>query len=159
MLSQGFSPFIYSRRHLYALLRNYPLWENRFLFLGTLRRWYIYTDTFLHKVDHILLIINSIENNIQFTYETKNNGILLLLDKLVSRSDEGFSISVYRKNFVSQHHMLLLAILVVHKWPHFTLLLIVPLTYPISFHTEIRYLKAIAFGRGYNPPIVAKITF
>ena len=63
------------------------------------------------------------------------------------------------KTLFPKHNMLLLAIPVVHKWPHFTLLLIVPLTYPISFHTEIRYLKAIAFGRGYNPPIVAKITF
>ena len=57
------------------------------------------TDTSLHNVDNILLIMNSIDNNIQFTYEIENSGELPFLDTLVFRTDEGFSTSVYRKHF------------------------------------------------------------
>ena len=44
-------------------------------------------DTSLHKVDHILQTMNSIDNYNQFTYEIENNGALPFLDTLVSRSE------------------------------------------------------------------------
>ena len=56
-------------------------------------------DTSLHNVDHILQTMNSIDNNIQLTYGIENNGVLPFLDTLVSRSEKGFSTSVYRKHF------------------------------------------------------------
>ena len=37
--------------------------------------------------------------NIHFTYKIENIGILPFLDTLVSRTEEGFSTSVYRKHF------------------------------------------------------------
>ena len=49
-----------------------------------------YTDTSLHKVDYVLLIMNFIDGNIQFKYEIENNDALPSLD-IVSRTDEGFS--------------------------------------------------------------------
>ena len=55
-------------------------------------------DTSLYNVDHILQTMNSIDNNIQFTYEIENNGVLPFLDTLVFRSEKGFSTSVYRKH-------------------------------------------------------------
>ena len=56
-------------------------------------------DISLHKVDRILQNMNCIDNSIHFTYEIENNGVLPFLDILVSRIDEGFSTSFYRKIF------------------------------------------------------------
>ena len=84
-------------------------------------------DTSLHNVDHILQTMNSIDNNIQFTYEIENNSVFSFLDTLVSRTEEGFSTSVYRKQFaVFLPPTPVHAIHLVKKWLLFTLLLIVP---------------------------------
>ena len=50
----------------------------------------------LDKVDHILQIMNSIDNNIEFTHEIENNGVLSFIDTLVSRTDKDFSVVVFR---------------------------------------------------------------
>ena len=120
-------------------------------------------DTSLHNVDHILQTMNSIDNNIQFTCEIEKNSVLPFLGTLVYRTDEGFSASVYRKNFA------------VFLPPHarscnlprqkmatfytFVNRALNICSNPISFNSEIQYLKAIAFVRDYNPSIVDKALF
>ena len=103
--SHGLSPFTYSCRHLYALLWKHSLWKNLFPFLDT----FTLIDTSLYSVDHILQTMIKMErysimhitiniqsdNNIQFTYGIKNNGVLPFLDTLVSRTNKGFLTSVY----------------------------------------------------------------
>ena len=54
--------------------------------------------TTLHNVDHIFQTMNSIENNIQFTYVIENSGVVPFLDTLVFRTEEGFSTFIYRKH-------------------------------------------------------------
>ena len=84
-------------------------------------------DTSLHNIDHILQIMNSIDNNIQFAYEIENKGILPFLDTLVFCTHESFSTSVYRKNFnVSLPPHAHSCHPPSWKWPHFTHLLITP---------------------------------
>ena len=63
---------------------------------------FTFIDISLHKVDQVLQTMNSIDNNIKFTYEFENNGVLPFFDTLVSRTDKSFSTSVYRKNFTEK---------------------------------------------------------
>ena len=58
---------------------------------------FTWIDTSLQKVDHILQIKNTIDNNILFTYEFENNSILSFLDTLVSSTNKGFYISQSQK--------------------------------------------------------------
>ena len=120
-------------------------------------------DTSLQNVDHILQTMNSIDINIQFTYEIENIGVLPFLGTLFSCTDEGFSTSVYRKIFT------------VSLPPHSrschptsqkmaTFYTFVDRAFnicsdPISFNSKIQYLKAIALDRDYNPSIVDKTLF
>ena len=107
--------------------------------------------------------MNSIDNNIQLTYEIENNGILPFLDTLVSRTDKGFSTSVYRKNsfvFLSPHarsyHPPCQKMASFYSFVNCDLNVC---SDPISFNGEIQYIKAIAFDRGYNPSVVDKAFF
>ena len=91
--------------------------------------------------------MNSIDNNIQFTYEIENNVVLPFLDILVSRTNEGFSTSVFCKNFaVSLPPQALSCHPPSQKisaiYTFFNLILNIYLD-PISFNSEIQYLKAI----------------
>lgn len=52
-----------------------------------------------HNIDNIVNTMNSVDRNIQFTYETENSGSLLFLYTLLTRTVDGFFTSVYRKSF------------------------------------------------------------
>ena len=68
---------------------------------------YTLFDTSLHKIHYILQIINSINNNIQFTYEIENNSVLPFFDTLVSRQTSQHLCIV--KNFLFPYlHVLVL---------------------------------------------------
>ena len=63
----------------------------------------------------------------QFMHEIESNSVFSFLDTLVSRTDEGFSTSVYCKNFaVSLLFHAHSCILLIKNWLHFMLLLIAP---------------------------------
>ena len=100
---------------------------------------------------------------IQFAYKIDNNCILPFFDTLVSHTDEGFSISVYRKHFavsLPQYthscHPPSQKMAVFYTFVNSALNICPD---PISFNSEIQYLKAIALDRGYNPSIVDKALF
>ena len=120
-------------------------------------------DTSLHNVDHILQTMSSIDNNIQFTYEIENNGVLPFLDTLVSRTEEGFSTSVYRKHFavslLPHSHSCHPPSQKMAAFYTFVNRALNICSDPISFNSEIQYLKVIALDRGYNPSIVDKALF
>ena len=107
--------------------------------------------------------MNSINNNIQFTQETENNGLLPFLNTLVSRTDEGFSKSVYCKNFavsVPPHahscHSPRQKMASFYTYINHVLNIGSDLT---SFNSKSQYLKATALDRGCNPTVVDKALF
>ncbi|XP_054710410.1 uncharacterized protein LOC129220094, partial [Uloborus diversus] len=51
------------------------------------------------NVDEVLVILNSIDSHIQFSYELEQNNCLPFLDVLVSRTESCFETTVYRKPF------------------------------------------------------------
>ena len=79
----------------------------------------------LHKFDHILQIMNSIDNTIQFTCEIEKNGVLPFLDTPTPTKTSQY-LSIAKTSLFLYLHMLIFAIRLVKKWPHFTLLLIAP---------------------------------
>ena len=85
-------------------------------------------DTSLNNVDHILQTMNSIDNNIQFTYEIENNGVysLFLTHSFPALTKISQYLSIIKTLLFPYLHVLILAIHLVKKWPHFTLLLIAP---------------------------------
>ena len=82
-------------------------------------------DTFLHNVDHILQIMNSVDNNIQFTYEIEITTYFFFSAHLFSApkkvSQHQFTVDTL---LFSCLHTAVLAIHLVKKWLLFTLLLI-----------------------------------
>ena len=108
-------------------------------------------DIALHKVDHNLQIINSIDNNNKSTYEIKNNGVLPLSDTFVPCTDERFSTSVYRKYFAvspTPHacfcHSLSKKMVSSYTFINCDLNIC---SNPSSFYAEIQYLKGIFLDR------------
>ena len=107
--------------------------------------------------------MNSIGNSIQFIHEIENDGALPFLDTLVSLTDEGFSTSVYRKNFAA--FLFLHACFCDHpsqkmaEFHTFVNCVLNICSGPINFNTENQYLKEIALDRDYYPPIVVKGLF
>ena len=84
-------------------------------------------DTSVHNVNHLLQIMNSIDNNIQFPYEIENYGVLSFHGTLVPAqtkvSQHQYILNILLFPYI---HTLVLATHLVKKWPHFTLLLIAP---------------------------------
>ena len=85
------------------------------------------------------------------------------MDRLVSRTDEGFSTSVYSKNFavsLTPHtrscHPPSQKMAAFYTFVNLTLKIC---SDPISFNSEIQYLKTIALERDYNPSIINKDLF
>ena len=111
----------------------------------------------------IFQTMNSIDNNIQFTCEVENIRIFAFLETFFPRTDEGFSTSVNHKNCTillpphagSWH-------LPSQKTATFYLFINHALNIcsdPISFNSEIQYLKANARDKGYNSSTVHKALF
>ena len=97
------------KKHAFAFLRRY------------INEKFTLIDVSLQNVGHILQIMDSIYIYIQFTHEVENNGVLPFLGALVSRINEGFSTSVFRKKKVFPYnHMIVFAIFLDKKLPHFT---------------------------------------
>ena len=94
-------PFhLFSQRYLCTTLKTLSLKKISFLFWTRyVNATFTLINTFLHIVDHILQTLNWSENYILFMYEIENSGALPFLNALVSRGNEGFSTSVYRKIF------------------------------------------------------------
>ena len=96
--------------------------------------------------------MNAIDNNIQLTNKIENNGVVPFLDTLVSHTDECFSTFVYRKIFtvsLPPHtrscHPPSQKMAAFYTFNKSTLNICFN---PISFNSEIQYLKAIALDRG-----------
>ena len=69
--------------------------------------------------------MNSIDNNILFTYKIKNNRVIPILDALISAPIKASQhLSIAKSSLFPYLHLLVLAIYSVKKLPHFTLLLI-----------------------------------
>lgn len=104
--------------------------------------------------------MNSFDSDIQINYETEKNGFLLLLNTFVTRTVDGFFTSVYRKSFAlslppqarSCHpptqifFLFVLLNRVIHACSGFR-----------SLKSVIKYLKAIAIDRDYNPSIIDSV--
>ena len=98
--------------------------------------------------------MNSIDSNIQFTYEIVNNDVLYFHDRRVSRTNERLPTSVCRKNYIFlsliTHFCHPPSQKVATFYTFFNRVIIRPYSETVSLSSEIKYLKAIALDRSYS---------
>ena len=119
---------------------------------------FVLLDLSQSDLDGILSIINSIDPCIQFTYEVEINNSLSFLDVKVTRDDNKFSTTVYRKPFSVS--------LPPHKdschppsqriaaFNTFVFRAINICSRPDLLQSELDYLRAVAIDRGFSPTII-----
>ena len=52
----------------------------------------------LSSIEHVLSILNSFHQNIEFTYELEENGKINILDIMLIRTNDTLQTSIYRKS-------------------------------------------------------------
>ena len=106
-------------------------------------------------MDHVLSTINFIDPFIQFTLEIENNNQLAFLDVLITRFDDYFTTTVFRKSFadslppynLSPHHPKQKRAdfcTYVHRAVNIC-------STDYLLQNELNYIKAVAIDQGYSP--------
>ena len=102
---------------------------------------FTFIDTSLNNIDYILQVMNSMSNNMQFTFEIENNGALFFFYTIhlflaLMRASQLLSQKLYCFPATPK---LILTILLVKKWLHFTLLFPALQTFvQIIFHSTLK---------------------
>nr|XP_042900825.1 uncharacterized protein LOC107445882 [Parasteatoda tepidariorum] len=113
------------------------------------------------NLDQILNVMNSIDSCIQFTFELESDQKLPFLDVLVTRNDNSFHTTVFRKPFpvsLPPHYKS-------SHPPNQKLASFRSFVYRVVnicsnndlLDAELNYIKAIAHDRGYSPNIIDNI--
>ena len=111
-------------------------------------------------VEYIFSVLNGFDNNIEFTFEKENDGVLPLLDVLICRNDNSIETTVYRKSTNNDIYL---------NWNAFaqdtgkrgTLKTLVKRAYIVCstedfFDIELKYLEKVSHENNNYPKYVIK---